>query len=169
MWNNSDSEDEPIQTTTSNPFSNLTAKKFKAAESSESENEQRVVKTQKVKLTETLEKEYKKLKKAVKDKEYFLMQDILDNVLKLNDDLSIQFSNNIPEKFYKIIHILSKSTDNIDKEDKKNLTQKNNRSLNYIKNKLKKNSKILDEISEKKMNLSAERYTLYNTVKMIQK
>ena len=156
MWDNSESEEETAQPTTTfnNPFSNLKAKKFKV-ESSESEDEQRVVKTQKLKLTETLEKEYKKLKKSVKEKEFFIMQEILDNVIKLQDDLILQFPNNVPEKFYTIVHIISKMT--LEKEDKKTLSQKNNRSYNYIKNKLKKNSKILEEIVEKKMNLSGER------------
>jgi hypothetical protein len=161
MWTNSDSEDEPQQTTISNPFSNLTAKKFKAAESSESDNEHRVVKNQKEKLLDVLEKEYKKLKKADKDTEFYLMQEILDTVLNLQEDLILQFSNiAVPEKFYKIIHILSKSVNNIGKEEQKKLSQKNNRSLNNIRNKMKKNSKILDEITDKKMNLSGERYEL---------
>ena len=161
MWDkNSDSEEEEEKVqkqTSSNPFSNLTTKKYQY-ESSESENEQRVVKNQKIKLTESLEKEYKKLKKSVKDKEFFLMQDILDTLIKLQNDLLLQFDNVIPEKFYKMIHIIQKSTNAIEKEEKKTITQKNNKAVNYIKNKLKKNSNILDEIEEKKMNLSGERY-----------
>ena len=160
MWENksdSEEEEEKVQKqTSSNPFSNLTAKKYQY-ESSESENEQRVVKNQKIKLTESLEKEYKKLKKAAKDKEFFLMQDILDTLIKMQNDLLAQFENILPEKFYKIIHIIHKSTNLIEKEDKKTITQKNNKAVNYIKNKLKKNSKILEEIEEKKMNLSGER------------
>jgi translation initiation factor 3 subunit C len=139
FWEDDDKsvEEEKGNVNKSNPFANQRDKKYKYDDSESSEDNKRVLKTPKEKLTETIKNCSDKIKDNIYQKNFVAADEVLNDLVKQVEKIKQIFGDNPPMILIKSLFLIEEAT-NMSKEERIKLSSKNSTALigmkkNFIK------------------------------------
>jgi len=130
FWEDDDKnvEEEKGIVNKSNPFANQRDKKYKYNDSESSEDNKRVLKTPKEKLTETIKICTNKIKENIYQKNFVTADEALNDLVKQQDKIKQIFGDNPPMVLIKSLFLIEETT-NMNKEERVKLSSKNSTSF----------------------------------------
>ena len=143
FWDDDDKsvEEEKGIVNKQNPFANQKDKKYKYNDSESSEDNKRVLKTPKEKLTETIKTCTNKIKDNIYQKNFVSADEAFNELVKHSEKIKQIFGENPPMILIKSLFLIEETT-NMNKEDRVKLSSRNSTSLIGMKkafNKIVKN------------------------------
>lgn len=127
-----------------NPFANQKDKKYKYQDSESSEDNKRVLKTPKEKLTELTKNLCNKIKDNIYNKNFTSSEENTNELIKQTEKIKQIFGENPPNIFIKTLFLIEETT-NMPKEERNKLSSKNSTSLIAMKKDFNKLSKNFEE------------------------